>query len=83
MEISRLLCKKKDDKFNFLVLKNHKEKFSFAERLSKGDYVSVSGIPKFRYILCTQLKQIKRIDESKQRKLDGSYTFSIRTNENK
>jgi hypothetical protein len=66
----KLIIKKDDDKFNFIVLKSHKDKFALAEKLVKGNSVSAQGISRFRAIICTQLKQIKRIDESKQSKLD-------------
>ncbi|MCK5283746.1 MAG: hypothetical protein KAK00_10175 [Nanoarchaeota archaeon] len=58
-----------DDKFNFIVLKSHKERFELASKLQKGEYASATGIPKFRYLLCTRLKKIKKIDKSVQVKL--------------
>ncbi|MCK5283493.1 MAG: hypothetical protein KAK00_08875 [Nanoarchaeota archaeon] len=67
----KLRIKKGDDKFNFIVLKSHKERFELANKLQKGEYVSASGIPKFRYLLCTRLKKIKKIDESRQSKLES------------
>lgn len=62
----RLKIKIDDDEFTFIVIKSHKDKFALAEKLVKGDYVSIAGIPKFRMIICTKLLKIRHIDESKQ-----------------
>ena len=51
---------------DFIVIKTHKENFALAERLEVGSFVSVAGISKFRVIICTQLKQLHKMDESKQ-----------------
>jgi len=59
-----------EDKFNFIVIKSHKERFELANKLQKGEYISITGIPKFRYLLSTRLKKIKKIDKSVQQKLD-------------
>ena len=65
-----LTVKKDEDELKFTVLKTHKESFALAEKLAVGKSVSVQGIPKFRFIICTKLKLLdKGIDESKQRKL--------------
>jgi hypothetical protein len=67
----KLIIKKEDDQFNFIVLKSHKDRFALAEKLEKGNSVSAQGISRFRAIICTQLRQINRIDESKQVKLEN------------
>ena len=66
-----LKIKKDDNDYKFTGLKSHRESFTLAERLSIGKSVSVQGIPKFRMIICTKLKELEKgIDESKQRKLE-------------
>ena len=62
----KLIIQKADDKYNFVVIKTHKENFALAERLEVGSFVSVVGISKFRAIICTQLKQLHKMDESRQ-----------------
>lgn len=62
----KLIVQKADNKYNFIVIKAHKENYALAEKLEAGEYVSVVGINKFRVIICTQLKQIRKIDESMQ-----------------
>ena len=62
----KLIVQKADDKYNFVVIKAHKENFALAERLEVGSFVSVVGISKFRAIICTQLKQLHKMDESRQ-----------------
>lgn len=69
----RLSVKKGEDKFNFIILKTHKERYALADKLTIGTSVYVEGISRFRAIICTKLKQIKRIDESEQSRLE---TFS-------
>jgi histidinol-phosphate/aromatic aminotransferase/cobyric acid decarboxylase-like protein len=66
----KLIIKKADDKYNFIVIKTHKERFELAENLKVGDYVSAQGVNRFRAIICTQLKKIRKIDETKQIKLE-------------
>jgi hypothetical protein len=67
----KLKVQKGEDNFNFIVIKSHKERYELANKLQKGECVSASGIPKFRYLLCVKLKKIKNIDESRQIGLDG------------
>ncbi len=62
----KLIVHKADDKYNFVVVKAHKENFALAEQLETGNFVSAVGIRKFRAIICTQLKQLHKIDESRQ-----------------
>ena len=62
----KLIVQKDDDKYNFIVIKTHKENFTLAEQLKVGSFVSVVGISKFRAIICTQLKQLHKMDESRQ-----------------
>ena len=62
----KLIVQKVDDKYNFVVIKKHKENFALAEKLEVGSFVSVVGISKFRAIICTQLKQLHKTDESRQ-----------------
>ena len=62
----KLIIQKDDDKYNFVVIKTHKENFALAEKLKVGSFVSVVGINKFRAIICTQLKQLHKMDESRQ-----------------
>ncbi|MEA2035988.1 MAG: hypothetical protein U9O94_00660 [Nanoarchaeota archaeon] len=63
----------KQDKDNVIVLKTHKGRYKLAETLMKGNYVSAEGIPKLRWVLCTKLKKIERIDLSKQDSLEKFY----------
>ena len=65
----RLVVKKGEDKYGFVIIKSHKERYALAEKLTKGSLVSAEGINKFRTIICTKLKQLHRIDESEQRTL--------------
>lgn len=65
----KLIVRKGDDKYNFVVIKTHKDKFELAQTLNVGDFVSATGVSRFRAVICTQLKKIKRIDE-KQIKLE-------------
>ncbi|HZX44955.1 MAG TPA: hypothetical protein VFF28_04700 [Candidatus Nanoarchaeia archaeon] len=67
----RLKLKKGEDIYNFVVIKSHKERFGLAQKLKVGDLVSAQGVSRFRAVICTQLKQIKNIDESKQVQLEG------------
>ncbi|MFH1052877.1 MAG: hypothetical protein V1740_00500 [Candidatus Woesearchaeota archaeon] len=55
----------------FTILKTHKESFALAEKLKKGNSVSIEGIPKFRMIICTRLKLLEKgLKQGKQAKLD-------------
>ena len=65
----RLTTLKDEDKYNFIVLKSHKDRYSLAERLIKGNYVSAEGVKKLKMIICTKLNQIERIDRTKQSSL--------------
>ena len=62
----KLIVQKDDDRYNFIVIKTHKENYALAEKLAVGSFVSVVGINKFRAIICTQLKQLHKFDESRQ-----------------
>ena len=62
----KLIVQKDDDRYNFIVIKAHKENYALAEKLAVDSFVSVVGINKFRVIICTQLKQLHKIDESRQ-----------------
>ncbi len=62
----KLIIEKDDDKYNFIVIKTHKENYALAEKLKVGSFVSAVGINKFRAIICTQLKQLPKMDESRQ-----------------
>lgn len=68
----KLTVKKDENEISFIILKNHKEIYFLAERLSLGRSVSVEGIrKKFRMIICTKLKVLdKGMDNSKQLKLE-------------
>ncbi len=62
-----LKVKKEEDECNFTVLKSHKERYSLAEKLEVGNWVSAAEIPRFGTAICTQLKKIsKPTDEGKQ-----------------
>lgn len=67
----RLTVKRDETEISFIILKNHKETYFLAEKLSIGRSVSLVGIrKKFRMIICTKLKVLdKGIDTSKQLKL--------------
>lgn len=62
----KLIIEKGGDKYNFIVIKAHKENYALAEKLRIGSFVSAVGINKFRAIICTQLKQLNKVDESRQ-----------------
>lgn len=66
----KLRIKAGEDKYTFIVIKTHKERFALAEKLKKGCLVSVSGYPKFRWVLCTRLSEIINLDRSRQSKLN-------------
>ena len=61
-----LTIKRGEREINFLVLKHHKDKFLTAQKLLVGKPVSAEGIRKFKFIICTKLKQLNKYDESKQ-----------------
>ena len=63
---SKLIVQKGEDKYNFVVVKTHKDNYALAEKLEVGSFVSVVGISKFRAIICTQIKQLHKMDESRQ-----------------
>ena len=62
----KLIVQKGEDKYNFVVVKTHKDNYALAEKLEVGSFVSVVGISKFRAIICTQIKQLHKMDESRQ-----------------
>jgi|TARA_Y100000310_G_scaffold218732_1_gene220027 hypothetical protein len=66
----KLTLKHDPDQFSFIILKSHKERFALAEQLKLKESVSVVSIPKFRMSICTSLKRIKALDESKQQEID-------------
>ncbi|MBU1130466.1 OB-fold nucleic acid binding domain-containing protein [Patescibacteria group bacterium] len=64
---------KDDNEYKFTVVKSHKERFALAEKLKVGCSVSVEGIPKFRALICTRLKVLRRrVDDAEQTRL-GRY----------
>ncbi|MBI2580706.1 hypothetical protein HYV85_02760 [Candidatus Woesearchaeota archaeon] len=65
----KLIVQKGEDKYGFVIIKSHKERYALAEKLTKGSLVYAEGINKFRTIICTKLKKISRIDESEQTSL--------------
>ena len=57
--------------FKFIVLKSHKERFAFAQKLAIGRSVSVIGINKLKMNICTRLLPVEKgISDGKQRKLE-------------
>ncbi len=62
----KLIVQKADDTYNFVVIKTHKENYALAEKLAVGSFVSAAGIRRFRAVICTQLKQLHKVDESIQ-----------------
>lgn len=68
----KLIIQKDKDKYNFIVIKTHKKNFALAEKLKEGSFISIVGISRFRAIICTQLKQLPKMDESKQTLLSVS-----------
>ena len=63
----RLTIKKGEREITFIVLQTHKERYSIADKLKIDSTVYANGIPKFRMIICTKLRQdLKGIDESRQ-----------------
>lgn len=68
----KLTVKKDEEKYSFIVIKTHKERYALAEKLSLGKAVSIEGIPKFRMTICTKLKVLdKGISEERQERLCG------------
>ena len=68
--VHQMAVKERDNQqYNFTILKSNKDKFQLVEKLSSDAYVSIEGIHKFKFIICTRLKQINNLDESKQLKL--------------
>ncbi len=65
----RLVVEKGEDKYGFVIIKSHKERYALAERLVEGSFVNAEGINKFRAVICTKLKQVSRVETSKQRTL--------------
>lgn len=55
-----LTVQRDNDDFKFTVLKSHKERFAIAQSLKSGTSVSIAGIPRFRIIICTQLKTLDK-----------------------
>ncbi|PIY59978.1 hypothetical protein COY95_04195, partial [Candidatus Woesearchaeota archaeon CG_4_10_14_0_8_um_filter_47_5] len=69
-----LTVEKDREEYKFTVLKSHKKRFALANRLQRGNSVSVEGIPKFRYIICTRLKVLEKgLAEGKQGKLENYF----------
>ncbi len=62
----KLVVQKGEDKYNFVIVKSHKDNYALAEKITEGSLVSAEGINKFRAIICTKLKQIHKIDNSTQ-----------------
>ena len=62
----KLVVQKGEDKYGFVIIKSHKERYALAEKLAEGSLVSAEGINKFRAVICTKLKQIQRFDNSEQ-----------------
>jgi len=66
-----LTIKEDDNEYKFTILKSHKERFKLAQKLNIGRSVSVVGIEKLRFVICTKLKTLdKGISEGKQTKLE-------------
>jgi hypothetical protein len=65
----KLIIRKEEDEYNFVVIKTHKENFALAEQLKVGSFVSAVGISKLKAIICTQLKRMPKMDDSRQTKL--------------
>ncbi len=68
----KLTVKKEENEISFIILKNHRDMYFLAEKLSLGRSVFLIGIrKKLRMIICTKLKVLdKGIDNSKQLKLE-------------
>ena len=73
----RITAEKDEDKYNFIVLKSHKDRYSLAERLTNDNYIYAEGVKKLRMIICTKLNQIERVDESRQCRLENFYLGSV------
>jgi len=67
----RLLVKKGEEDRLFVVIKSHKARFALAQSIAVGEHVSAEGIAKFRAIICTKLKRIGVVDESRQETLES------------
>ena len=61
-----LKLRKGEETATFLILQSHKERYALAQQLLLGAALSAAGIPRFRALICTQLKRIKAVDESRQ-----------------
>ncbi|MBI5393473.1 hypothetical protein HZA96_06395 [Candidatus Woesearchaeota archaeon] len=76
----KIAVERDEQQYNFIILKSHKDKYLLVEKLPINAFVSIEGIHKFKFIICTRLKQIKNFDESKQIKL--GITWIHNTNQN-
>ena len=63
--------KKGEEDRLFVVIKSHKARFALAQSIAVGEHVSAEGIAKFRAIICTKLKRIGVVDESRQETLES------------
>lgn len=69
-----LTVEKDKEEYKFTILKSHKERFALANKLHKGNSVSVEGIPKFGAIICTRLKVLEKgLAEGEQSKLENYF----------
>ncbi len=67
-----LTVEKDKEEYKFTILRSHKERYSLAEKIRTGQSVSIDGIPKFKWIICTRLKILEKgIAEGRQEKLAG------------
>lgn len=67
-----LTVEKNKEEHKFTILRSHKERYAIAERTRVGQSVSIDGIPKPRWIICTRLKILEKgIAKGRQEKLDG------------
>lgn len=55
-----LTVKKDKEDYAFTILKSHKERFALANRLHEGNSISIEGITKRRYTICTRLKILEK-----------------------
>jgi hypothetical protein len=67
-----LTVREKGEEYKYTILRSHKDRHALAEKIPLGRHVSIEGIPKFRYVICTRLKALdKGLAKGKQEKLEA------------
>ncbi len=62
----KITVAKRGNNYNFLIPKTHKERYALAKSLAINSLVSVEGTRRKLMLICTKLKVLENIDDSKQ-----------------